>query len=77
MTGPTAPADIRSGLTVTWTSQGNADLTFVGLEGYDGLWGTVSGRVDDTGSFTVPAAGLGAGRIVAIAVAGAMFRPAP
>jgi hypothetical protein len=106
VTGPTAPADIRSGLTVTWTSQGNADLTFVGLEGYDGLWGSVSCRVDDTGSFTVPAdilaqagaeaggdpgyiwlvranrvelsaAGLGAGRIVAMAVAGAMFSPAP
>ncbi len=106
VTGPTAPADIRSGLTVTWTSQGNADLTFVGLEGYDGLWGSVSCRVDDTGSFTVPAeilaqagaeaggdpgyiwivranqvelsaAGLGAGRIVAMAVAGARFSPAP
>lgn len=106
VTGPTAPADIRSGLTVTWTSQGNADVTYLGLEGYDGLWGSVSCRVDDTGSFTVPAeilaragaeaggesgyiwlvranqvemsaAGLGAGRIVAMAVAGAMFSPAP
>lgn len=106
VTGPTTSADIRSGLTVTWTSQGDADLTFLGLEGYDGLWGSVSCRVDDTGSFTVPAdilaragaeaggdpgfiwlvranlvelsaAGLGAGRIVAMAVAGAMFSPAP